>query len=390
MKECTRPSSAPTLLIAAAALIVCGLPLSAQSGRSKVSSQKATAHKPAAASADSAVVATVDGDKITRQEIADDLVADQMAQLAVTNPKFMNAARARPVAASIGALVMQKMAKSGGKPVTITRDEAVDWLFKDKQPIVLNAIEVKIREMVVKHEAKKRGIVATPEEVAAKTAESLTTARQSLQVDKSMSDKKLLEMVGYREESLKRGVVISLLLEKILDKQMEAKFGHKLGPADFVDASHILVKVQVTNPTDKDKLFEEARKKIQGYADDIKSGKITFEAAAQQYSDDPSKFQKGSLGVFMRGSMVPEFDKAAFELEPGKLSEPVRTVYGWHLIKVNRQGKDTTGPERANVVKRYQQSNMQTELSKLVAQAKVVNNVAPKQPTTAGMPIGAR
>jgi parvulin-like peptidyl-prolyl isomerase len=55
---------------------------------------------------------------------------------------------------------------------------------------------------------------------------------------------------------------------------------------------------------------------------------------AQQYSQDSRSAEGGDLGYFSRESMVSEFADAAFSLKPGTVSQPVRTIYGWHLIKV--------------------------------------------------------
>ena len=59
-----------------------------------------------------------------------------------------------------------------------------------------------------------------------------------------------------------------------------------------------------------------------------------FMNAAKKYSKCPSGSSGGILGWFGRGDMVPEFEKAAFELTPGTVSEPVKTQFGWHLIYV--------------------------------------------------------
>jgi peptidyl-prolyl cis-trans isomerase C len=64
---------------------------------------------------------------------------------------------------------------------------------------------------------------------------------------------------------------------------------------------------------------------------------MSFEEAAQKYSKCPSSAQGGSLGSFTRGRMVPEFEKAAFELEVGQISEPVKTQFGYHLIKLDEK-----------------------------------------------------
>ena len=59
-----------------------------------------------------------------------------------------------------------------------------------------------------------------------------------------------------------------------------------------------------------------------------------FAESARESSKCPSKKNGGDLGWFGRGQMVKEFETIAFSLEPGKLSKPVKTQFGWHLIKV--------------------------------------------------------
>lgn len=86
-----------------------------------------------------------------------------------------------------------------------------------------------------------------------------------------------------------------------------------------VRASHILVKTE-----------EEALK----LKEEIESGKVSFADAAKEHSLCPSSQNGGDLGFFGRNMMVVEFDHAAFELEVGKVSNPVNTNFGWHLILV--------------------------------------------------------
>lgn len=96
-----------------------------------------------------------------------------------------------------------------------------------------------------------------------------------------------------------------------------------------VHAQHILISVK---PGDKAS-DEAALKKI---TDIRKSAdKEDFGKLAQKYSDDPgSKNKKGDLGFFGHGAMVKEFEDTAFGLKPGQVSAPVKTQFGYHLIKV--------------------------------------------------------
>lgn len=84
-----------------------------------------------------------------------------------------------------------------------------------------------------------------------------------------------------------------------------------------VKASHILV---------------DDLEKAEQIAEEIEKG-LSFEDAAHKYSKCPSKEQGGDLGFFSRGKMVPEFESAAFELENEQVSAPVKTQFGYHLIK---------------------------------------------------------
>lgn len=96
-------------------------------------------------------------------------------------------------------------------------------------------------------------------------------------------------------------------------------------------ARHILI--QVGEGADK-ATIEAARKKAEDLLAKIKAG-ASFSELAKKYSDDPGSAQQGGdLGYFARGVMDPAFEKAAFSLKVGEVSEPVRTSFGFHLIKL--------------------------------------------------------
>lgn len=96
-----------------------------------------------------------------------------------------------------------------------------------------------------------------------------------------------------------------------------------------VHARHILIK---TSPIMND---QQAEAKIQQIARDIDSGKITFAAAAQKYSEDPgSANQGGDLGWASPTIYDPAFRDAVMKLKKGQISQPVRSSFGWHLIQL--------------------------------------------------------
>src|SRR5580658_8599485 len=100
---------------------------------------------------------------------------------------------------------------------------------------------------------------------------------------------------------------------------------------DRVKAQHILIK------TDFKSDAKAALAKAEDLLKQLKAG-ADFSKLAEKNSDDSSNAPKGGdLGWFVRGQMVPEFDKAAFALKPGELSGIVTSQYGYHIIKVNEK-----------------------------------------------------
>lgn len=99
-----------------------------------------------------------------------------------------------------------------------------------------------------------------------------------------------------------------------------------LNSGESVSASHILV---------------DSEEKANEIKAEIESGAVSFEDAARKYSSCPSSEQGGALGEFTRGQMVPEFDEACFSMKVGELRGPVKTQFGYHLIKLTDKKEAT-------------------------------------------------
>ncbi|MFN8577213.1 MAG: peptidylprolyl isomerase, partial [Candidatus Sericytochromatia bacterium] len=119
-------------------------------------------------------------------------------------------------------------------------------------------------------------------------------------------------------EKLKKQITDEI---KITDKEKKdyyEKNKAQYGQQEEVKASHILVKDQKL----ADEIYQKA---IKGE---------NFDALAKKYSTDPgSKDKGGDLGFFSKGRMVPEFEKASFSLKNGEISKPVKSNFGYHIIK---------------------------------------------------------
>jgi peptidyl-prolyl cis-trans isomerase C len=115
---------------------------------------------------------------------------------------------------------------------------------------------------------------------------------------------------------------------KALAKAVERRFGER------ARARHILIRV---GPTASKEDREAALKKIKDVQARLKKGE-DFSELARKHSEDPgSKDRGGDLGYFSRGDMVPSFDKAAFSLDVGQLSDVVQTDFGYHIIQLQEK-----------------------------------------------------
>ncbi len=117
---------------------------------------------------------------------------------------------------------------------------------------------------------------------------------------------------------MKKMLLVSILLLGVI-LITATKIGAQMNETTEVRASHILVLSQKEASDIKTK---------------IDNNEITFEEAAKEYSQCPSKAQGGDLGFFGHGVMVKEFEDAAFSAPLNSVSDPVKTQFGWHLIKV--------------------------------------------------------
>ncbi len=99
-----------------------------------------------------------------------------------------------------------------------------------------------------------------------------------------------------------------------------------------VEARHILIRVAPNAP---EEVVQQAKKKIEGILKQIREGR-DFAEMAKKYSEGPTAEKGGYLGSFTRESMVKPFADKAFSMKAGEVSDPVRTQFGWHLIKVEK------------------------------------------------------
>ncbi|PSL02968.1 periplasmic chaperone for outer membrane proteins SurA [Cecembia rubra] len=92
-----------------------------------------------------------------------------------------------------------------------------------------------------------------------------------------------------------------------------------------------IVKKPEVNPTVK----KEIENRLKGYKQSILDGSADFQTLARQYSEDPgSAMMGGELGFFRRGELAPEYEATSLGLKPGEISDPVETMFGFHMIQL--------------------------------------------------------
>ncbi|HEY1337468.1 MAG TPA: peptidylprolyl isomerase [Bryobacteraceae bacterium] len=134
-------------------------------------------------------------------------------------------------------------------------------------------------------------------------------------------------------------------------------------------ARHILIRTQGSplpvKPGQKDLTEAEALAKAQEIRKKIAAG-VDFAAVATQESDDTQSGPNGGeLGTFHHGQMVPTFEQAAFALKPGELSEPVKTQFGYHLIKLESKETKSFDEVRPEISKKLQPAETQKAVEAL-------------------------
>lgn len=136
-------------------------------------------------------------------------------------------------------------------------------------------------------------------------------------------EKRKIRFIAIDQEALRAKVSVT-------GQQIERAYNDNIqqySTPEQVRASHILLKTEGKDDAAVKKEAEDLLAKIKAGAD--------FAELAKQKSEDEASAKKGGdLDYFPRGQMVPEFDKVAFSLEPGQVSDLVKTQYGYHIIKV--------------------------------------------------------
>ncbi|MDB5484559.1 MAG: PpiC-type peptidyl-prolyl cis-trans isomerase [Tardiphaga sp.] len=232
------------------------------------------------------------------------------------------------------------------------------------------------------------------------------------QSDVAIAEEELAPSLAQMDPATKKDNVLSFLIDmKIVAKAAEDKkiadrddFKARLAFARNRLLMDNLLSVEgkaATNDEAMKKVYEDAAKQITGeqevrarhilveteaeakaVEDELKKG-VDFAELAKKKSKDPGAADGGDLGFFTKDQMVPEFSAVAFAMEPGKVSDPVKSQFGWHVIKVEEK-RSRQAPDFAQVkpqIETYVTRKAQADyVTKLRAEAKVERMDQPAAP----------
>jgi len=152
----------------------------------------------------------------------------------------------------------------------------------------------------------------------------------------TVPEKRIVEYGLLDQEKIRQNVQVS-------EDELKAKYMQNIQDYQVPNrfhAEHILF--MTVGKTDAE--VDEIKKKAEDVLKQVKKG-AKFDELAKKYSEDPgSKDKGGDLGWLVQGQTVPEFEKAAFSLQPGQVSDLVKTQYGFHIIKVLEKETPHTKP----------------------------------------------
>lgn len=250
-------------------------------------------------------------------------------------------------------LIDKVIAKVGGETILLSDIEGQYSYLKQQSPDVdpnakCQILDAIIGQKLIVHQAKLDSIVVGPEEIDAQLDFRVNAVLRQMGGDENFFQEYYGMTVPEMRENLRDDLESQVLAERMQQSLIadinitpsEVEDFYELIPKDSLPYLSAEVEfaelVQKPEPNEIEK--EKTSNKINEIRAQIVSGEITFAEAATKFSDDPgSAARGGDLGFAERGTFVPEFEEAAYNLDQDEISDAVETEYGFHIIKLNER-----------------------------------------------------
>ncbi|HWE94557.1 MAG TPA: peptidylprolyl isomerase [Tepidisphaeraceae bacterium] len=180
----------------------------------------------------------------------------------------------------------------------------------------------------------------------------LSAEAKRLKLDQSLRVKTTYEQL------LANAVVVNLAEQKEADQKF---FNDNKAWFDELEARHILIGMAGSGVGESKLTDEQAKAKAEDIKKKLDKGEAFATLARAESDDKGSAATGGSLGQMSRGQMVPQFEAAAFKLQKGEISEPVKTRFGYHIIQVLNR----TTPTYEQAAQRVSQRRLEVLLEQL-------------------------
>ena len=186
------------------------------------------------------------------------------------------------------------------------------------------------------------------------------------------------EQVKFQTDQVLAGVTAQKISQetKIDDAALHKYYDEHKAEYAQIHARHILIRFKGSpvpvKPGEKDLTDEEALAKAQDLEKKLAAGADFAQLATAESDDTGSAHMGGDLGTFPHGRMVPSFDEAAFKLKPGQISDPVKSQFGYHVIKLESVEDKSFDQAKPDIEKKLRPQLANQALEELQKKTKVV------------------
>lgn len=247
------------------------------------------------------------------------------------------------VAAVVNAdiITLSEVEKRAAPELTVLANSSGKDKAAERNRILHEILDQLVADKLMDWQLKEQHVEVTDQEVDG--------AAENLKTQNGLDDKKLeqalkeqgMTIASWKNDVLRKQLARLKLIRskvetkiKISDDDVKSEYQKLVrlqGDDSELRARHILIRVEAGATPEQ---VEQARLKAQKIAEEARKPDVDFAELAKQKGEGASAAEGGDLGYFRRGVMLADFERAAFALKPGEVSDPVRTDFGWHIIKL--------------------------------------------------------